>query len=415
MRWRWLKTESDRLPLRNPYRALINIGEDCVRALLVELEPDAVGIIGSAREKRTGPYTLNSVECVADLCERALSKAEISTESTLGHRVVADHALVGVPDTWSLMASGSIKYRRQEPERKMDVSEFRTVLGRAVTFVLSQQAKDTSPSEMEVIYAAVTEVRMDGQRTSDPRGFRGEEMSLGIFLSLLRRERSQYLRDIGYRLGLDPVRLVPLLHALAICLPVPEGIGILLDDSHTDVFRLLDRRVVTSRRISEGIRHMMMGLTDALGIPLGDAQRLRRAHRRGLLDSDVAARVEQELLRQMWLWSLNVRPAVKSVAQDVIPPRIYLCGTGDGLESMQVILSSPEWRKGLRFARHPKVSCFGPGDVTPVLDRTGNLREMSDLGMRCLAVYARSEAQPASHPDALLNEVLRARGYIHSI
>jgi len=415
MRWRWLKTENDRLPLRNPYRALINIGEECVRALLVELEPDAVTIIGSAREKRTGPYTLNSVECVTDLCERALSKAEVSTESSLGHRVIADYALVGVPDTWSLMASGSIKYHRQDPERKVDVSEFRTALGRAATFVLSQQAKDTRPSEMEVIYAAVTEIRMDGQRTTDPMGFRGEELSLGIFLSLLRRERSQYLRDIGYELDLDPIRLVPLLHALAICLPDSEGMGILLDDTHTDVFRFLDKRVVASRRIPEGIRNMMMGLTTALGMPPGDGKRLRRAHRRGLLDSDMAARVEQELLRQMWLWSLNVRPVLKSVAQDVIPPRIYLCGSGDGLDSMQVILSSPEWRKGLRFARHPKVSCFGPGDVAPVLDRTGNPREMSDLGMRCLAVYARSEAQPASHPDVLLDEVLRARGYIHSL
>jgi len=414
MRWRWLKTESDGLRLRNPYRALINIGEDWVRALLVELEPDAVGIVGSAREKRTGPYTLNSVECVADLCERALSKAERSTESTLGYRVIADHALLGVPDTWSLMAGGTIKYRRQEPERKMDVSELRSVLGRAVTFVLSQQAESTHPSEMEVIYASVTEVRVDGQRITGPLGFRGEELSLGIFLSLLRRERSEYLREIGYGLELDPVRLVPLLHALAICLPASEGIGILLDDSHTDVFRLLDRRVVASRRIPEGIRHMLLGLAEVLGVPPSDAQRLRRAHRRGLLDSDMAARVEQELLRQMWLWAVSMRPAVKSVAEDTIPSRIYLCGMGEGMKSLQVILASPEWRKGLRFARHPQVSCFGPSDVTPVLDRTGDLRELSDLGMRCLAVYARSEAQPASRMDALLDEVLRARGYIHS-
>ena len=162
------------------------------------------------------------------------------------------------------------------------------------------------------------------------------------------------------------------------------------------------------------MERVVVRLTDALGVPPGDARRLRRAHRRGLLDSDMTARVDQELLRQMWLWSLKVRSAIKSVAQDVIPPRIHLCGKRDGLESMQVILSSPEWRKGLRFAHHPKVSCFGPGDVTPVLDRTGESQDMSDLGMRCLAVYARSEEQPASNPNSLLDEVLRARGYIHS-
>ncbi len=412
MRWRRLRTESDRLPPLSPYRVLINIGEEWVGALLVELEPDATAIIGGAREKRTGPHTLNSVECVADLCERALSKAERSTESTLGYRAIADYALLGVPDTWSLMASGTIKYRRPEPERKMDASEFRSALGRAVTFVLSQQMEDTRASEVEVIYAAVTEVHMDGQRISDPRGFRGGELRLGVFLSLIPRERSQYLREIGYELELDPIRLVPLLQALAICLPAPESVGILLDDTHTDVFRVLDGRVVASELVPEGVQHMLLGVTETLGIPPEDGQRLERAHRRGLLKPMFAAQVEQELLRQMWLWAGSVRPGVKSVAGDSIPPQVYLCGTGEGMKSLQVILASAEWSKGLRFARHPQISCFGPGDVAPVLDRAGDLRELGDLGMRCMAVYARSEAQPASRMDALLNEVLRSRGYV---
>lgn len=414
MRWRLLKTESDRPPLRSPHRVLIGIGEEWVRALLVELEADATRIIGGARQKRSGPHTLNSVEHVADLCERALSKAEGSTESTVGYRVVADYGLLGVPDTWALMAGGTVRHHRRDPERKMDASEVRAVMGRALTFALSQQMESTHASEVEVIHAAVTEVRMDEQRISDPLGFRGEELSLGVFLSLIRRERSQYLRDIGHELELDPVILVPLLQALAICLPASEAVGVLLDDTHTDVFRLLDGRVVACRRIPKGIRKMLLGVTDALGMPPRDAQRLQRAHRRGSLDAELAAQVEQELLRQMWLWAVSVRPAVKSVTLDTIPPQVYICGSGEGMGSLQAIMTSAEWRKGLRFARHPQVSVFGPGDVAPVLDGTGDLRGVSDLGMRCLAVYARSEAQPTSRLDTLLDEVLRDRGYVYS-
>jgi len=401
MRWRRLKTETNRLTRRSPYRTLINIGEDWVRALVVELGPDGTHVIGGAREKRRGPYTLNSVECVADLCERAVSKAERATESTVGYRVVADHGLLGVPDTWSTMASGTVKHHRREPERKMDAAELRAVLERAVTFVLSQQGENEARAS-------------DGQRISDPVGFRGEELGLSIFLSLVGRERTEYLREIAYELGLDPVRLVPLLQALAVSLPASEALGILLDDSHTDVFRLLNRRVVASCRVAQGVQHMVLGIADALGIAPRDARRLQRAHRRGLLKPEQADLVEEELLRQMWRWAVHVRPAVKNMGEDGIPAQVYLCGAGEGMKSLRAMLASPEWQKGLNFVRHPQIACFGPGDVAPVLDRTGELHSLGDLGMRCLAVYAQAEAQPHSRVDVLLEQVLRDRGYTYS-
>ena len=414
MRWRRLRADSDRMLTSSPYRVLVSIGAEWIRALVVELERDATAIVGAAREKRRLRRPSDAEECISDLCERAVSEAEDSTELTLGYRVVADFGLLAVPNTWSLMADGTITQQRRDPERRMDATEVRAALDRAVAFVLSQQAEDTSADKMEVIYAAVTEARVDGHRVTDPLGFRGQALTLGVFLSLMGRKRSQYLRDIGHDLELDPVRLIPLLQALVVCLPASEAVGILLDDDHTDVFRVLDRRVVASRRVPQGAQHILLGVTDALGIPTADARRLQRAHRRGLLNPVEAARVEKELLKQMWSWAMDLRPTVSGVADDTVPPRIYVCGAGGGTDSLRATLDCPEWYQGLRFARHPQISCFGPDNVAPLLDRTGGRSAVDDLALRCLAVYARLEAQAPSRVDAVLTDVLRDRGYIHA-
>jgi len=414
MRWRWLRTDGKRRLSVSPYRVLISIGEEWIQVLLVELEPHSAVIVGAARENRGGYRTADAIESVSDQCERAVSEAERSTESALGYRVVADYGLVAVPDSWSVMAGGTITHRRREPERRVDAQELRGALDRAVAFVLSQQEGDVSASEVEVIYSCVTEARMDGQRVRHPLGFRGQELSLGIFLSLVHRERARYLRGIASDLDLDPVRLVPLLQAMAVCLPAPEAIGILLDDKHTDVFRVMDGRVAASQRVPGGVQDMLIKVMDALSMPAADARRLQREHRRGLLDPELAERVEQELLEQMWSWAVSLRSAVKGVGQDTVPWRVYLCGAEEGMSTLQQVLDCPEWRQGLRFARHPQITCFGPKDVVPLLDRVGDSRRANDLGVRCLAIFAHSERARPSRVDALLKDALRARGYLRS-
>lgn len=413
--FKWLRStvEPREIVERKPYRVLLEVGDEYVRALLVELGDSAAVIIGGGCEKRSAGDGDSSVSSIARLCESALSCAEKSTEAIVGHRVIADYALVGIPVGWTTMARGDVRLTRSTPEARVSPQELKAMLSRAVGFALSTPSgSGQDPSEAEAVYWAVTDARMDGQRISDLIGFRGSSIDLSVSLTLMRRERADYLRDIAYELELDPVVLVPLVQALAACLPSAESIGVLLEHEHTDVFRTLDGRVAECQRIPDGTRQILLGVTKGLGISERDSGRLERAYSRGQLDTVATERVERELWRQMWLWAQAIRPAIQSVAEDSVPSSVYLCGTGDGLSSLKAVLATPQWKEGLRFVRNPSIATFGPQDVVPLLDRVRDPKESGALAVRCLAVHSLTESRKPSRIDGLLADVLREKGYI---
>ncbi|MDQ2966007.1 MAG: rod shape-determining protein, partial [Chloroflexota bacterium] len=267
--------------------------------------------------------------------------------------------------------------------------------------------------DVRLVHAAVTSASIDGYAVTNPVGFRGRYVKIGIFDAFAPLVHLGALESVASQLDLELLEIVAEPYAVARVLgseQVQQSGAIFLDigGGTTDVALVRQGGIEGTRMFALGGRAFTKSIADRLDLPFPRAEALKVDYARGL-EVDRRAEIATIVADDVTVWSAGVELVIEELsAGDLLPGRIYLCGGGSRLPEIREALEAERFWKHLPFARPPEVVVMAPDQVASIVDATNLLVDQQDVTPLGLA-YQAIELQAAEDPlDAALRRVLRA-------
>ncbi len=398
------------LPPSVSYRSILHIGEEWVRALVVEIRPESVLIIGAGREKRLDAGQALEAKTLASVCEGALRQAENMTERTIGRLVVPDEAIVGLPGRHVHSVIGQVQMVRAQPEREITERELYRLLVRLYNTTEQLAARTAFPSSSRPQYplglleTKVVEIRVDGHEVTTPVRFRGgklEARAVGLYADGATLAELSRLAD-SLELAMLPVANS---WAMASAMNEQEAVGLIVEGHETVVLMLRRGTVVSLDRVPHGGAELMRDLAVHLGLPRFRVGALREAYLAGRLDDEWCELLRDGVSHAVVPWLQGIAAALNRVAEgDGFSARLCFYEVGAPFPMLAGALQS--WMQSWPVDEFPTVRRLDIRDIGGISERTGALgQDPADIAVMALARYAGVLAKPPYAVDALLQEI----------
>ncbi|TAM73776.1 MAG: hypothetical protein EPN50_03720 [Chloroflexota bacterium] len=396
----------------------LDVGTEFAKALVFEIDERGEGVVRGVGRRRQGlahmqSGTVADIGAVVDNCSVALQEAEEMagfrpTQVVIG---IAGELVKGFTTTHS--------QERRKPDQPITEQELQKLIDgvqrealrdaeRAITWETGLPNVD-----VRLVHAAVTSSQIDGYPVTNPIGFQGRHVRIGIFNAFAPLVHLGALQSVASQLDLELLAVVAEPYAVARALggeQVQKAGGLFIDvgGGTTDVALVRQGGIEGTRMFALGGRAFTKSLADRLDLPFARAEQVKVDHARGL-PVDEAAEVERILTEDTAVWAAGVELVLEELAGgDLLPGRIYLCGGGSRLPTLVQALKEERFVKRLPFARPPEVSIMEPSEVTSIVDATKLLVDQQDVTPMGLAHQAIEMASTESQLDAVLRRVLRA-------
>lgn len=409
-----IRTEA---PLAN-YFISLDIGTEFVKALICEIKEGKAHVLGQGRQRqRLGDMQAGAVTDIAGVienCERALQRAEEMAG------VMPEQVVMGIAGELVKGATTTVHYERARPESKIDLGELKNIVHKvqwkAFDQVRQQLAWETGHAEIDVklVNAAIVDVRIDGYRVTNPIGFQGKDVTIGIFNAFAPLVHLTALQAIPEELGLDLLSIAAEPYAVARCLGIEDqsefsAVFVDIGGGTTDVAVVNNGGVVGTKMFAIGGRTFTRRLANVLNRPFDEAEEIKLAYTNKELDRDSMHRVKEAVASDAEVWLSGVQLTLAEFGNiDILPSRILLCGGGSELPEIAKVLGTGQWYKQLPFAKKPTVNFVHPSDITNVKDTTGKLITPQDVTPMGLANLALDLAGTEELLPAILRRAVKA-------
>lgn len=400
----------------NHYLAL-DIGTEFVKALICAPEGNRTRVLGSGRARqRLGDMQSGAVTDIAAVinnCQDAIKSAEKMAG------VSANKLIMGIAGELVKGATTTINYTRREPDTKIDLSELKNIVHKvqwkAFDEVRSELAYETGYNEIDVklVNAAITDVRIDGYKVSNPLGFQGKDVTISIFNAFAPLVHYGALQTIGAELGLELLAITSEPYAVARCLGFEDGgsfsaIFIDIGGGTTDIAVVRYGGVEGTKMFNLGGRTFTKRLSQALNISFEGAEDIKLAYSGEKLERQSHKIVREAMKSDCEVWLSGVALTLSEFENvDVLPSKILLCGGGSQLPEIKEALDSREWVQALPFSSKPHISFMHPKMLTNVIDETKGLKEVQDVTPMALANIALEYLSEEQVLSKLLKKVVR--------
>ncbi|HEX5465448.1 MAG TPA: cell division FtsA domain-containing protein [Candidatus Limnocylindrales bacterium] len=396
----------------------LDVGTEFAKALVFEIDEQGEGVVRGVGRRRQGlahmqSGTVADIGAVVDNCSVALQEAEEMagfrpTQVVIG---IAGELVKGFTTTHS--------QERRKPDQPITEQELQKLIDgvqrealhdaeRAITWETGLPNVD-----VRLVHAAVTSSQIDGYPVTNPIGFQGRHVKIGIFNAFAPLVHLGALQSVASQLDLELLAIVAEPYAVARALggeQIQKAGGLFIDvgGGTTDVALVRQGGIEGTRMFALGGRAFTKSLADRLDLPFARAEQVKVDHARGL-PVEEAEEVQHILSEDTQVWAAGVELVLEELAGgDLLPGRIYLCGGGSRLRTLVGALQEPRFVKRLPFARPPEVSIMEPSEVTAIVDATKLLVDQQDVTPMGLAHQAIEMASTESQLDAVLRRVLRA-------
>jgi cell division protein FtsA len=379
----------------------LDIGTEVVKALVFQIDEETekgvVTGVGRARQ-RLGDMQSGAVSDISGVirsCEEAIAQAE----TMAGVRRV-EQTIMGIAGELVKGSTTTVHYERLKPELRIDLPELKNIVQKvqwkAFDKIRQQLAWETGHSEIDVklINAAIVDVRIDGYRVTNPLGFQGRDVSIGIFNAYAPMVHLGALQKIAEELDLDLLSIAAEPYAVARSMGLENTVdfsAIFIDigGGTTDIAVVRNGGLEGTKMFALGGRAFTKRLAQELNVNFQEAESLKIRYGRGELAADAAKRLEKILEEDCRVWLDGIELSLQEFSEsDLLPPKILLCGGGSALPGIKKSLSQESWLKNLPFSKRPSVGFLQPKDVANIADKTGLLRDPQDVTPMGLANLA---------------------------
>jgi cell division protein FtsA len=373
-----------------PHYVALDIGTEFVKALVFKIgESGKAHIVGVGRQRqRLGDMqggTVTDIGGVVENCAKALDKAEEMAGA------IAESCVIGIAGELVKGVTTTVHYERLKPNIKIDYNELKNIVNkiqwRVFDDVRKQLAWETGHEEIDVklVNASVVDVKIDGYRVTNPIGFQGKEVTVGIFNAFAPMVHLGALQTIAADLDLDLMTIAAEPYAVARSMGVTEAgefnaIFIDIGGGTTDIAVVTNGGLLGTKMFAIGGRSYTKRLAQVLNVPFGRAEEIKLAYSSKLLKEKSEKIVRDALYADANVWRSGVELALAEFSNaDLLPSRILLCGGGSALPEIKEVLSDSDWYKELPFAKKPTVAFIKPKDVVNIVDETGEIKDQQDI------------------------------------
>jgi cell division protein FtsA len=414
--WRRIWQRDD-LPALAACTAL-DIGTEFAKALVFEIDDQGHGTIRGVGRKRQGlshmqSGTVADIAAVVDNCSVALQEAE----EMAGFRPT--QVVIGIAGELVKGFTTTNSQERKRPDQPITEAELQKLIDAVQQEALREAERSITWEtglphvDVRLVHAAVTSASIDGYPVTNPVGFRGRYVKIGIFDAFAPLVHLGALESVASQLDLELIEIVAEPYAVARVLgaeQVQQAGAIFIDigGGTTDVALVRQGGIEGTRMFALGGRAFTKSIADRLDLPFPRAEALKIDYARGLevdRHDEIAAIVADDVT----VWAAGVELVIEELAAgDLLPSRIYLCGGGSRLPEIRAALEAERFWKHLPFSRPPEVSVMAPDQVASIVDATHLLVDQQDvtpLGLAHQAIELQSTEDPL---DAALRRVLRA-------
>lgn len=370
----------------------LDIGTEVIKSLVFQVDKESKkGIVlgvGKQFQKKGNMQSgaVSNIAGVIETCNEAIGKA---LENSGTKKV--KKAIVGIAGELVKGTTTTVHYERADHESRIDFPELKSIIqkvqAKAFERIKEQIAWETGQDDIDVklINAAIVDVRIDGYQVSNPIGFQGKDVSIGIFNAYAPMIHLGALQTIADELKIDLLSIAAEPYAVARSVDYDDALdfsAIFIDigGGTTDIAVVRNGGLEGTKMFAFGGRAFTKRLVQDLRISIEEAEELKIKYAEGKLGSDVSAKIENILADDCNVWLGGVELSLAEFAEyDVLPSRILLCGGGSALPGIKKVLTSQEWVKNLPFAKMPIVSYLQPQDVANLIDKTGKLTNPQDV------------------------------------
>lgn len=399
MRWTTFFSSSED---KNRYLAL-DIGTDTVKALVFRFnkKTEKGEVIGVGKKKqKPGNMLSGGVADIDGVIQTSREALEMAMKKS--HTKHIESAVLGIAGELVKGTTTTVHYQRIRPEKKIDISEMKEIMhqvqAKALERIQNQIAWETGQESIDIklINAAVVNVRIDGYKINNPIGFQGTNVSISIFNAYAPLIHMGALESIADELEIPSVSIVAEPYAVSRVMATGDdrdfhAVFVDVGGGTTDVAVVRNGGLEGTKMCAIGGQSFTKHLAQAFRVDFDEAERAKLAFARGddrwnhsqFTFSDI-----EEILREdshIWLGGLELS-LKEFLKNDVLPPRILLCGGGTAIPPIIEALSFREWKETLFTSpENVEITYMMPEHVLRMKDMTRELISAQDVTPLALA------------------------------
>ena len=357
---------------------------------------------------------VTDISSVIENCDKAIDSAVEMAG------VAPRQCIIGIAGELVKGTTTTVHYQRETPKTKVTLKELKEIVNivqrKSFDKARSALAWETGYSEIDVrlVNSAIVDVRIDGYKVTNPIGFQGRDMSVGIFNAFAPIVHLGALQTVAEELSLDLLAITSEPYAVARCVGLEEqsdfsSIFVDVGGGTTDIAVVRNGGVEGTRMFALGGRVFTKSIADALECDFAEAEKMKLQYAKGEIekDSEMHKKIEKALQNDAEVWLSGIELALEEFSNiDLLPSKILLCGGGSLLPEIERYLNKKDWVKRLPFARQPKVEFIKTGQVTNVKDETEKLKGSQDITPMALANLAIDLAGEEKMLDSILDKVV---------
>jgi len=352
------------------------------------------------------------IDGVTLTCRKAIEQANQMA------RVKPKKAIIGIAGEFIKGVTTNFVCPRDNPEEPIDSAELQNVIQRvqwkAFDRTRRQLGHETCCPEIEIkpINALLTDIRIDGYQVTNPLGFQGKEIFLGIFNVYAPLVHLRAVENIAAKLDLDLLSIAAEPYALTktSCFnPTAGAIFIDMGGGTTDIALVRQNRVEGIKSFALAGQTFTKRLGKMLNLDLSEAEKIKMRHSQNSLSQSVQWRIRDALKNDLRLWLSGIELVLEEFDQaEYFPPVVLLCGGGSLLPGIKNILKREKvqnrWLEKFPFSQPPQIDFIQAKDINNIIDKTNSLEGPEYITPMALASLA---LEIMTDEDKVLPPVLR--------
>jgi len=398
------------------YAISLDIGTEFVKVLIFKVEGDKAKVIGVGKQRQRLADIQGGV--VTDIygvirnCETALEQA--ATQA----KIMPEQVIIGIAGELVKGITTNVKYIRPHENSKITMGELEDIVKKIQEQTFERARKilafETGHKEVNVklVNSAVVDVKIDGYHVTNPLGFQGREIEVGVFNAFAPKVHLGALQTIAESLDLDLLSIAAEPFAVARCMGSDQesdfsAIFIDIGGGTTDIAVVSKGGLLGTKMFALGGRAFTKRIASVLGEPFLEAEEDKLAYSSEKLSPGKKEKVERAIKQDAEVWLSGVQLTLEEFSDlDLLPNKILLCGGGSNLPDIKRVLEGASWGRTVAFAKKPNVLFLKPNSVSSVTDETKELRNISDVTPMALANLALDLIGKEKVVDAMMSKVI---------